>query len=63
LDEETGQRVLQLLLDLTRNLGKTLIMATHNPEIARFANRVLRVQDGRLTRVIVHPDAVEEVVI
>lgn len=63
LDEETGQRVLQLLLDLARNTGKTLIMATHNPEIARLADRVLRVQDGQLTRVIVHPDALEEVVI
>lgn len=63
LDEETGQRVLQILLDLTRNTGKTLIMATHNPEIAQLADRVLRVQDGHLTRVIVHPDALEEVVV
>jgi putative ABC transport system ATP-binding protein len=62
LDEETGQRVLHLLLDLTRTNHKTLIMATHNPEIARLADRVLRVQEGHLTRVIVHPDALEEVV-
>jgi putative ABC transport system ATP-binding protein len=61
LDEETGQTVLQLLLDLTRNANKTLIMATHNPEIARYADRVLRVQDGQLTPVRVHPDAAEEV--
>lgn len=61
LDEETGQRVVQLLLSLTRNTHKTLIVATHNPEIAQLADRVLRVQDGHLTRVIVHPDAIEEV--
>lgn len=61
LDEETGQTVLQLLLDLTRNANKTLIMATHNPTIARHADRVLRVQEGHLTPVIVHPDAAEEV--
>ncbi|MEM8642314.1 MAG: ABC transporter ATP-binding protein [Cyanobacteria bacterium P01_G01_bin.54] len=48
LDEETGKTVLQLLLDLTRNANKTLIMATHNPEIARYADRVLRVHDGHL---------------
>jgi putative ABC transport system ATP-binding protein len=60
LDEETGQRVLELLLNLTRKAGRTLVMATHNPDIARFADRVLRVQDGHLTPVIVHPDAVEE---
>ncbi|MEM7113766.1 MAG: ABC transporter ATP-binding protein [Chloroflexota bacterium] len=48
LDEETGERVLDLLLDLTRRAGKTLIMATHNPEIAPLADRVLRMQDGGL---------------
>lgn len=48
LDEETGQIVLELLLELTRSAHKTLIMATHNPEIARRADRVLRMQDGQL---------------
>lgn len=62
LDEDTGQRVLQLLLNLTRSANKTLIMATHNPEIAQLADRILRVQDGHLTPVIVHPDAIEEAI-
>lgn len=48
LDEETGQRVLKLLLDLTRNAGKTLVMATHNPDIVLFADRVARIHDGKL---------------
>lgn len=61
LDKETGIRVLELLLNLTRNTHKTLIIATHNPEIAQRADQVLRVQDGHLTRVIVHPDTKEEV--
>ncbi len=52
LDEETGEKVLNLLLELTRDANKTLIMATHNPEIASKANRVLRMQDGRLEEVI-----------
>ncbi|BDA73736.1 ABC transporter, ATP-binding protein [Rivularia sp. IAM M-261] len=52
LDEETGEKVLNLLLELTRGANKTLIMATHNPEIASLANRVLRMQDGRLQEVI-----------
>jgi putative ABC transport system ATP-binding protein len=60
LDEETGEQVLELLLNLTRYAGKTLIMATHNPNVAQHADRVLRVQDGHLTPVVVHPDAVEE---
>lgn len=61
LDRETGMRVLQLLLSLTRNTHKTLIVATHNLEIAQLADRVLRVQDGQLTQVILHPDTFEEV--
>ncbi len=48
LDEETGQTVLDLLLELTRSAHKTLIMATHNPDIAKLADRVMRMQDGHL---------------
>jgi putative ABC transport system ATP-binding protein len=48
LDEETGARVLELLLKLTQEAGKTLIMATHNPTIAERADRVLRVQEGKV---------------
>jgi putative ABC transport system ATP-binding protein len=48
LDEDTGQQVLQLLLELTRDVGKTLVMATHNPEIVPFADRVARIQDGKI---------------
>jgi putative ABC transport system ATP-binding protein len=51
LDEETGQKVLKLLLNLTQQANKTLIMATHNPEIAQTADRVLRVVDGQLVKV------------
>lgn len=49
LDEDTGERVMQLLLDLTRNAGKTLIMATHSPEIVPLADRVSRIHDGKMT--------------
>lgn len=63
LDEETGETVLQLLVDLTRKTHKTLIMATHNPEIARLADRVLRVQDGHLLPVAIHPDTLTEIAV
>lgn len=63
LDEETGEKVLQLLLDLTRKTHRTLIMATHNPEIARHADRVLRVQDGHLIPVQIQPDTLTEVAV
>jgi putative ABC transport system ATP-binding protein len=48
LDEDTGATVLDLLLELTRNAGKTLIMATHSPEIVPFADRVCRISEGKL---------------
>ncbi|KAF0653180.1 antimicrobial peptide ABC transporter ATPase [Cyanobium sp. Copco_Reservoir_LC18] len=48
LDEHTGEQVLELLIDLTRQQGRTLIMATHNGAIAARADRVLRVQEGHL---------------
>jgi len=47
LDEDNGRQVLQLLLDLTKNMGKTLVMATHNPEIVPLADRVARIHDGK----------------
>jgi len=48
LDEDTGERVLGLLLELTREMGKTLVMATHDPGINPFADRVVRIHDGKL---------------
>ena len=48
LDEDTGAAVLDLLLELTRDAGKTLIMATHATEIAQYADRVLHLDHGHL---------------
>jgi putative ABC transport system ATP-binding protein len=58
LDEETGRMVLELLLDLTARAGKTLIMATHNPEIVPLADRVCRIHEGKLFVTHQHPEAV-----
>jgi len=48
LDEETGESVLSLLLELTRDAGKTLFMATHAPDVAFQADRVLHLEHGKL---------------
>ena len=48
LDEETGAKVLHLLLALTRDEGKTLIMATHNPEVVPLADVVYHIHEGKL---------------
>lgn len=48
LDEDNGRSILQLLLELTRDAGKTIVMATHNPEIVPLADRVCRIHEGQL---------------
>ena len=48
LDDDSGRAVIQLLLRLTREAGKTLVMATHSAEIARQADRVCRIHEGQL---------------
>jgi len=48
LDEETGGTILQLLLNLIRQTNRTLIMASHNPEIIPLADKVYRLKNGDL---------------
>lgn len=48
LDSESGARVLNLLFDLVRRQGRTLVIVTHNPEVAARCERVLRLADGRI---------------
>jgi putative ABC transport system ATP-binding protein len=48
LDSENGLRVLELLTELNRETGVTMLLATHAPEIAAAAGRVVRMVDGRL---------------
>ncbi len=47
LDSENGARVLALLVELNRETGITVLMATHAVEVAASADRVLRMRDGR----------------
>jgi putative ABC transport system ATP-binding protein len=49
LDEETGQQILALLDQLTRQAGKNLILVTHSHEAANYADRILCLRDGKLT--------------
>jgi putative ABC transport system ATP-binding protein len=47
LDSVNGTAVLELLLELHRERKTTLILVTHSPEIARMADRVITLRDGR----------------
>ncbi len=48
LDHETGSAVMDLMLKLSRDLGKTLIMATHSTDITNVADAVFGIQDGKM---------------
>lgn len=48
LDEETARQVLPVLLSLARQRGSTLLIVTHDAGLARMADRVLELRDGRL---------------
>lgn len=48
LDSKTSQDVLQLLKVSCRQFSQTLVMITHNPEIAIMADRMIRIEDGRI---------------
>ncbi|GIL15930.1 MAG: ABC transporter ATP-binding protein [Chloroflexota bacterium] len=50
LDAETGARILKLLTTLARERDKTLVMVTHSSDVAEQADRVMRMEDGKLTR-------------
>ena len=48
LDSETGVLVLKLLLKMARDYGKTIVIVTHNQNIAKMADVVLRVKTGKI---------------
>lgn len=49
LDSSTGEQVLELMQELRRQMGLTLVMVTHDRQIARRSDRELHLYDGRLT--------------
>ena len=48
LDTANSNAVLDILRDLNKSMGQTILMITHNPEAAAFADRTVAMRDGRL---------------
>lgn len=52
LDETTGNDVLELLRRLNRELGQTTVIVTHDMAIARQADQIIRIRDGRVVEAL-----------
>ncbi|MGN0688420.1 MAG: ABC transporter ATP-binding protein [Oscillospiraceae bacterium] len=63
LDYNTGKMILKLLQDTCRNEGMTVILVTHNSAIAPMADRVIKIKNSRVSKVILNnePMPVEEI--
>jgi putative ABC transport system ATP-binding protein len=56
LDYETGIRVLSVMRKVTRDMGHSVLLVTHNSEITRMADRVIHLRSGRIAEVEVNPN-------
>jgi len=55
LDSKSAEEILNLLVELKRSLEKTIIMVTHDPKAALYAERVLHLEKGRLVQEVFNP--------
>jgi putative ABC transport system ATP-binding protein len=49
LDTRTGEEIMGIFQQLNREQGITIILVTHDPEVARHARRIISVRDGRIS--------------
>ena len=59
LDSRSSREVLGFLRDSVRDYGQSIVMVTHDPRAASFADRVLVLADGYITRAMQHPTYTE----
>ncbi len=55
LDSSNGRRVLELLQNLRREAGTTIVLVTHDPEVAALADRAVHLRDGRVEKDVRQP--------
>jgi putative ABC transport system ATP-binding protein len=60
LDTVNARCVVDYLVKVNRDLGKTIIMVTHDPSVARAAHRILRIEDGVIKMTLTPSDVIVE---
>ena len=63
LDYQTGKAILKLLQDMCRERGMTVIVITHNSALTPMADRVIKIKNGKVSRMTMndHPTPIEEI--
>ena len=51
LDSRTSEDIMDLMQKVVRRQGKTLVMVTHDPHLASYADRVFHIRDGRISKI------------
>ena len=64
LDDKTGRKILELLQDIVRKQGQTMVIVTHTTPISEMANRVITLKDGKVykERINEHPKDAKDIV-
>lgn len=63
LDSNTSDEVMQSIISVMREQGRTLVMVTHDPNMALYADKVINLLDGRVTDITInesHPKSIQE---
>jgi len=61
LDTVNAKIVVEYLVKISRELGKTIVMVTHDPNVARHADRILRIEDGTIKAALTPAQIIEPV--
>lgn len=48
IDSKTGAHIMELLENLNKNEGKTVVVVTHDTELEKFSNKIIRIRDGEI---------------
>ncbi|PIW91585.1 MAG: lipoprotein-releasing system ATP-binding protein LolD, partial [Candidatus Nealsonbacteria bacterium CG_4_8_14_3_um_filter_39_7] len=48
LDSVTGTKIMEILTDFHKNLGRTVVVVTHDPKVARYSKEMINIKDGEI---------------